>query len=69
MLKERREQRKIRQFELAQKILKHESYISKIELHPSECNPDVRTIMRIAAALGLKRGKVFEYFAENQIID
>jgi len=69
MLKERREKRKIRQFELAEKILRHESYISKIELHPEQCNPDIRTVIRIANALGLKRGKVFEYFAENQNID
>lgn len=69
MLKERREKKKIRQYELAEKILRHETYISKIELHPEQCNPDVRTIIRIANALGLKRAKVFEYFAKTQNIE
>lgn len=66
MLKETRENKGLTQLELAGKIGKHKSYISKLESHPHLCNPSTNTILKLSKALCIHRYKILDFFAENR---
>ena len=68
MLKEKRDKKGLTQLELARKIGKHKSYISKLESHPHICNPSVNTMLKLSKELDIHYIKVFRFFAENKEI-
>lgn len=68
MLREKREIKGLTQLQLAQKIGKHKSYVSKLESHPHLCNPSVNTILKLSKELDIYHVKVYKFFAENKEI-
>lgn len=68
MLKDKRKEKKISQSKLAKKLGISESYLSKLEKHPSLCNPSVNLILKLSEELTLDPVKVFLYFIKEKAI-
>lgn len=65
MLRERRVEKNLTLLQVATKINKTESYLSKLEMHPHECNPSLVIMLKLAIILEMNRVIVFEYFAKS----
>lgn len=66
MLKTKRIKKHLTELELAERIGKSESYVSKLENHPSRCNPTVKLILNLANELSLDPAKVFIFFIKDR---
>lgn len=66
MLRDRREEKQLTLLQVAEKINKSESYLSKLETHPNKCNPSIDTILKLSQELDLHRIIVFEFFASSR---
>ncbi|WP_297425827.1 helix-turn-helix domain-containing protein [Clostridium sp.] len=65
MLKKARDKKKITQEELSLRLNVNKSYISRLEKHPSTCNPTVKLILGLSKELGIAHTKIYKYFVEN----
>lgn len=63
MIRERREEKNLTLLDVAKKINRSESYLSKLENHPNMCNPTIDIILKLSYELDLHRILVFEFFA------
>ncbi|KIL06890.1 Cro/Cl family transcriptional regulator [Clostridium botulinum] len=66
MLKKKRIKKQMTELELAKKIGRSEGHVSKLENHPSECNPGVDLILKLAKELSLNPVKIFLFFVKNR---
>lgn len=62
MLREIRLKKNLTQNQVAEKINHHRSYVSRLELTPSKCNPKINTLIRLALILEINGADIFEYF-------
>lgn len=67
MIKEIRKEKRISQSKLAKNLGISESYLSKLEKHPSLCNPSINLILKISEELSLDPVNIFLYFIKDKI--
>ncbi|CUU49916.1 MULTISPECIES: helix-turn-helix domain-containing protein [Clostridium] len=66
MLKRKRRELNLTQSKLAKKLGISKSYLSKLEKHPSTCNPNINFILKLSKELNLDPTEIFLYFIENK---
>lgn len=66
MLRKRREKKGLTQLQVANKIKKHRTYVSRLETHPQYCNPNVHTIIKLAIILEISGAEIFKYFETSK---
>lgn len=65
MLREKREEMNLTQSKLAKNLGISKGYLSKLEKHPSLCNPNVNLILKLSKELNLDPVKIFIFFTES----
>ncbi len=66
MIKETRQEKRITQSKLAKNLGISKGYLSKLEKHPSLCNPNINLILKLSKELTVDPVKVFLYFIEKK---
>ncbi|WP_236886743.1 helix-turn-helix domain-containing protein [Clostridium beijerinckii] len=69
LLEEKRTEKELSLTELALKIGVSKSYLSKMEKHPSACNPTVNVIFRLSKELGISSYRILHYFKQHYNFD
>ncbi|AOR24291.1 helix-turn-helix domain-containing protein [Clostridium taeniosporum] len=66
MLKKKRVEKNLTELEFAKRIGISKSYVSKLENHPTECNPTINLIIKISKELDVTPFFVFKFFIKNR---
>ena len=69
LLEEKRTEKELSLTQLAEKIGVSKSYLSKMEKHPSACNPTVNVIFRLSKELGISSYRILHYFKQHYNFD
>lgn len=66
MIKEKRQEKRITQSKLAKNLGISKGYLSKLEKHPSLCNPNVNLILKLSKELTIDPVNIFLYFIREK---
>jgi transcriptional regulator with XRE-family HTH domain len=69
ILEEKRTEKELSLSQLSEKIGVSKAYLSKMERHPSTCNPTLSVIFRLSKELGISSYRILYYFKKHYNFD